>query len=104
MRYLRDYRGDSVRLTPERLAHILTHPEMEGFEPAIEETVARPECVIESISDPAARLYYREYTNTRVGRKLLCVVVKVRGNDRFVVTAYLTDRLKRGQRLWPSEA
>jgi len=81
------YRDESVRLTTERLAHILTHPELEGFEPALEETLARPEWVIESIRDSAARLYDREYANTRVGRKLLCVVVKVRGNDRFVVTA-----------------
>ena len=76
---------------------------MEGLEAAIEETLARPEWVIESMSDPAARLYYREYVNTRVGAKLLCVVVKVRGNDYFVVTAYLTNRVKRGQQLWPSE-
>lgn len=31
MRVLRDYQGLSVRLTDERLAHILEHPEMNGL-------------------------------------------------------------------------
>jgi hypothetical protein len=38
-----------------------------------------------------------------VGGKHLCVVVKVRQDDAFVVTAYLTDRVKKGTVLWPKE-
>jgi len=30
MRVIHDYQGVSIRLTDERLAHILEHPEMEG--------------------------------------------------------------------------
>jgi len=36
-----------------------------------------------------------------VGDKWLCVVVKYGTNDAFVVTAYLTDQLKKGAQLWP---
>ncbi len=36
---------------------------------------------------------YRFYFGTRVGDKCLCVVVKVLGEDRFILTAYLTDRI-----------
>jgi hypothetical protein len=43
--------------------------------------------VIQSLSDPQARLYYRYYAGTRVGDKYLCVVVKVVGTDAFVLTA-----------------
>ena len=103
MRILHDYQGVPIRLTDERLAHILEHPEMAGLEGAIEETLTRPEKVVESFSDPQARLSYRFYVGTRVGDKYLCVVVKVLGEDAFVLTAYLTDRAKRGVRIWPKE-
>jgi len=90
-----------VRLTDERLEHILEHPEMRGSEAAIEVTLAYPERVIESLFDPDIRLYYRFYGGTAVGAKHLCVVVKVSAEDAFVLTACLTDSIKRGWRLWP---
>jgi len=98
-----NYQGICVRLTEERLAHILEHPEMKDVEPRIHQTLARPERVIESLSDPQARLYYRCYVGTRIGNKHLCVVVKVIEADAFVVTAYLTDKVKKGRQLWPRE-
>jgi hypothetical protein len=42
VKVLNDYEGRSIRLTDERLAHILEHPEMVGLEAAIEETVEAP--------------------------------------------------------------
>ena len=60
---------------------------MVGLEGAIEETLAQTQQVIESFSDPQSRLYYRFYLGTRVGDKYLCVVVKVVGEDAFVLTA-----------------
>ena len=102
MRVLRDYQGLSIRLTDERLAHILEHPEMGGLERAIEETLAQPERVLESFSDPDARLYYRLYTGTPVGDKHLCVIEHA-GRDAFIVTAYLTGRVKRGVPRWPKD-
>ena len=104
MKILHDYEGREVRLTDERLAHILEHPEMVGLEEAIGDTLAQPQRVIQSLSDPQARLYYRYYVGTRVGNKFLCVVVKVVGADAFVLTAYLADTIKKGQQLWPPKA
>lgn len=101
MQVLTDYQGRRVRLTDERLAHIREHPEMVGLESAIRETLAHPEKVVQSSSDPQAELLYRYYLGTRVGDKWLCVVVKVRPVDAFVVTAYLTDKPKRGELIWP---
>ena len=37
-----------------------------------------------------------------VGDKYLCVVVKVLPADAFVLTAYLTDKVKKGEQLWPA--
>jgi hypothetical protein len=101
MRILHDHQGLAIRLTDERLAHILEHPEMAEMVEAIEDTLLRPERVVESFSDPQAMLYYRSYVSTLVGGKFLCVVVKLVGGDAFVLTAYLTDRIKGGYPLWP---
>ncbi len=103
MKVLNDYEGRGIRLTDERLTHILEHPEMAGIESRLAETLGRPESVIRSASDDEARLYYRLYTDTPVGEKLLCVVVKAKEDDAFVLTAYLTDKLKRGEVLWRAE-
>jgi len=101
VKVIRDHRGLPIRLTNERLAHILEHPEMAQFEEAITETLTTPEQVVRSLTDPRARLYYRYYAATPVSGKHLCVVVKNLDEDAFVVTAYLTDRVKRGVQLWP---
>ena len=102
MRIVRDHREVPVRITDERLAHVLDHPEMVGLEGAIEETLRNPERVVVSVPDPQALLYYRFYPGTRVGDKYLCVVVKFH-QDAFLLTAYLTDKVKRGVKLWPRD-
>ena len=100
VRILFDYQGVAIRLTDERLVHITSHPEMVGLQAAIEETLKNPALVIQSVSDETARLYYRFYSRTRVGDKFVCVVVKVGLDDDFVLTAYLTDKPKKGTVLW----
>lgn len=103
MKVLTDYQGTKVRLTDERLAHILEHPELVGMESSIEETLRNPSLVIRSLTDPEAALNYRYYFGTTVGDKWLCVVVKYFSNDAFVLTAYLTDNPMRGEQLWPKK-
>ena len=97
-----DCEGRPIRLTDERLAHIGDHPEMLGLESAIEDVLRSPERVVESLSDRQVRLYYRSYVSTHVGDKYLCVVVKLGHDDAFVLTAYLTDTVKKGRTLWPA--
>lgn len=104
MKSLRDYKGRIIRLTDERLNHILEHPEMRSMGPAIEKALANPEAVFQSVSDPKAHLYYRFYYGTKVGDKYLCVVSKVTQQDAFVLTAYLTDSIKKGERIWPKKS
>jgi hypothetical protein len=76
MRKLKDCFGHSVRLTNERLAHILEHAEMKGMEAEIERVLREPQLVRRSSSDEAVRLFYEFYAQTIVGGKWLCVVVK----------------------------
>lgn len=102
MKLLHDFEGRAIRLTDERLVHILERPEMAALEPEIETTLRSPQTVIQSIVDDEARLYYRFFVGTKVGDKHLCVVVKVLPANAFVITAYLTDKVKRGEQLWPT--
>ncbi len=103
MKFLTDYQGEKVRLTDERLKHILEHPEMVNMESAIEETLSKPELVVRSRTDEQTNLNYHYYYRTKVGDKWLCVVVKYAVEDIFVLTAYLTDKPKKGVQLWPSK-
>jgi hypothetical protein len=101
MAAVRDFDGREIRLTEERWRHISEHPEMTLMRQAVEETLLGPEIVVQSLSDPEVRLYYRFFDESAVGPKYMCAVVKVVANDAFLITAYLTDRTKGGQVLWP---
>ena len=98
---LPDCFGLKVRLTDERLAHILEHPELSNLLPAISKVLKEPRCVRRSRSDPAVRLFYDFLPQSIVGGKWLCLVVKYSEVDAFVITAYLTDKPKMGESLWP---
>jgi len=103
MKTVRDCFGRAVRLTDERVAHILQHEEMAGMETDIERVLQMPTEVRVSRSDNTVQLFYEFYARTRVGGKWLCVVVKYPPDDAFVVTAYLTDQLKPGETIWPKK-
>ena len=101
MKVLTDCFGRRVRLTAERLTHILEHPEMKGIESEIEAALNNPKFVRLSRSDSHVRLFYDFCAQTSVGGKWLCVVVKYSQADAFVITAYLTNKPKVGEDLWP---
>lgn len=103
MKIIRDCFGRSVRLTDERVAHILQHQEMTDMAQEIERVLQSPTEVRISRSDESVRLFYEFYAKTMVGGKWLCVVVRYAAEDAFVVTAYLTDRLKAGDTIWPKK-
>lgn len=101
MKIIEDCFGRQVRLTDERLTHILEHAEMQGMTEEIEGVLRHPTLVRRSRWDETSQLFYEFYVQTRVGSKWLCVVVKSGTEDAFVVTAYLTDKPKQGDDLWP---
>ncbi|HEV2391953.1 MAG TPA: hypothetical protein VG146_06275 [Verrucomicrobiae bacterium] len=69
MKTLKDCFGHSVRLTDERLAHILGHPEMKETGTEIQRVLLQPQLVRRSRSDEAVRLFYEFYAQTIVGGK-----------------------------------
>jgi hypothetical protein len=100
MKVFIDYAGRSIRLTDERRDHLLTHPEMMLIEPMLTDAIASPDTVVRSRTDALVRLYYRATITGEFGEKWLCVVIKISSDDAFVITAYLTDRIKPGETIW----
>ncbi|MEW5801621.1 MAG: hypothetical protein AB1847_05890 [bacterium] len=101
MAFFKDFRNRHIRLTHERQNHLETdHPEMFGQIDKIEHTLTNPDIVVRSKTDPDVELFYRHYPATPVTEKYLCVVVKVLAGDMFIITAYFTDTIKKGEILW----
>ena len=101
MKYFKDVQGQDIRLTEERERHLLSsHPEMADQVRKIGEALSDPDVIVESRSDTSVDLYYHYYQETAVGGKYLCVVVKIKENDRFILTSYLTDKVKQGEVKW----
>jgi hypothetical protein len=95
-----DCRNRRIRLTSERWAHILKHPEMRGQQARLAETLAAPSVIIATVKDEAVHAYHRWYDRTPVTSKYLVVVVKMLPEDAFILTAYFTTRRKKGQIVW----
>jgi DNA-directed RNA polymerase specialized sigma54-like protein len=101
MKWLYDIFKRKVRLTDERIEHIENdHPEMSGQIDKIEETLALPDVIIRSKVDTEVELFSRHYPRTPVTEKYMCVVVKAKGDDCFIITAYFTDSVKKGGIIW----
>jgi hypothetical protein len=45
-------------------------------------------------------LFYRHYKATPISEKFIVVVVKVRDEEGTILTAYFTDKVKRGELVW----
>ena len=100
-----DFQGQAIRLTQRQWSHIISRRSyMAGMREAIRGTLQDPEEVRRSRRDPnSVLLYYRRYSNTPAGDKLVCVVVKFLENDAFVLTAYPTTMIKAGELIWRKE-
>lgn len=75
---------------------------MGNLEATLIQVLANPELVVRSTSDTRVVLNYRLLNDTVLGVKWMCVVMKQQEDDAFVLTAYLTDKPKKGTPLWPS--
>ena len=95
MRRYTDELGNEVRLTDDRLRHILRgHPEMAVQLHRFAETLSGPDAVRHSKSSPTVELYYRLYPDLRGRNRYICLVVK-RGTDySFILTGYLGRSIK----------
>lgn len=91
--------GFTVRVTQRYWATILTkHPDLGDRIVDIQAALRDPQEVRRSRRDPAVLLFYRV---DDLPRRWVVAVAKREGEDGFLVTAYRTDAIKEGARLWP---
>jgi hypothetical protein len=90
--------GFSVRVTHDYWELIATvkHPVMYGREMDVQNTLRMPDEIRRSRSDPTVHLFY---LSERPGR-WVCAVAKRLNDEGFLITAFPTDAIKEGERVW----
>lgn len=104
MTWFLDVHNRPIRLTDERREHIESdHPEMVSQIDRTRHALAMPDVIVQSATHPDVELFPKRYPARPVSPKHLCVVLKKRVDDLFIVTAYFTHGVKRGERIWEKE-
>jgi hypothetical protein len=70
---------------------------MFGKELSVKAALETPDQIRQSRSDPMVFLFYKSEHATR----WVCAVAKEREDSGFLITAYPTDRIKEGVKVWP---
>src|SRR5687768_11959767 len=78
------------------LITVRKHPEIVGLEDEVIRTLVDPDVIRMSQDDGSVFLYYRAYR-----RYYLVVVCRHLNGEGFIITSYLTDRIKEGDAVWP---
>jgi len=73
------------------------HPHMKGRENEVVEVLKEPEQIRQSMRDRNVYLFYRKIIYDDSPRHI-CVVINK--EEEFVITAYITDRIKEGEMIW----
>ena len=91
--------GFRVRVTRSRweLISRVKHPAMSGKELSVKAALERPDQIRQSRSDPKVFLFYRSEQSNR----WVCAVAREQESSGFLITAYPTDRIKEGVKVWP---
>ena len=71
------------------------HPEIKGKLLLIKQTLKMPDLVTKSKIDKSVLLFYG-----KINCYWLCVVTKANVLDGFIITAYITDKIKEGEMIW----
>jgi hypothetical protein len=101
--YLEDPLGNQVRLTEERISHIMSrHSELQNRTQLIAQTVEEPHMVRTHPNRSDTRNYFRRFNEPGSGF-LVRVAVIFNSDNQFVVTAHMmsSERLmRRGELMW----
>lgn len=90
--------GVKIRTTKAYWQKIKTikHPSIAKYENKAEETLKNPDQIRKSTQDPSVHLYYK-----KIGKLNFCVVADHADNKAgYIITAYLTDRIKEGEQIY----
>ena len=70
---------------------------MVGREVSVRMALESPDEIRQSRSDSEGLLFYKEEAT----RRWVCAVAKQAADEAFLITAYPTDAIKEGSRIWP---
>jgi len=92
-----------IFLDKKRRKHVLEHPEMKNQLNKIKETLEFPDEIRESLYIKSIWLFYKFYFNTPVSDKYMLVVTKILNKEGFIITAFFTDKIKKGEIIWKKD-
>jgi hypothetical protein len=72
------------------------HPLMKDLEEEIKNTLQHPDEIRQSRRDSNVYLFYR----LERPKRWICAVVKRLNGEGFLITAYVTDKIKEGNQIW----
>lgn len=90
--------GILIHTTKDYWQRIITtkHPSIAKYESQVKGTLEEPAEIRRSAQDPRVHLYYKS-----IGKLYVCVVTDhVTGKEGYIITAYLTDRIKEGEQIY----
>ncbi len=74
----------------------IKHPSIKRYEKQVKQALENPDQVRKSKQDANVYLYYKS-----IGKIAVCVVVDVISKSGgYIITAYLTDRIKEGEKVY----
>ena len=91
--------GYAVVLTRNRWRDIarFKHPAIKNDQDEVKQCVSEPDLIRGSAKDADVHLHYLSLES---GKQICVVAAPGDSDERFVVTAYLTNRIKQGDELW----
>lgn len=73
------------------------HPIVKGMEPDVIGTLKNPDFIRQSKTDENVYMFYREIKYNNKNYHMCVVTTNIKG---FIITAYITDRIKEGVQIW----
>ena len=94
---VRSILGKKVRTTEDywKLISEVKHPIIRRYEAEVKETIHYPDEVRRSKKDSSVFLYYKKHENI-----FICVLIRHLNEEGFIITAYIADKMKRGDVIW----
>ena len=77
---------------------VVKHPSIKGKEKEAMKVLKSPDIIRVSNSDEKVFLYYKKYF-----KNYLCVIVKHENGKGFIITVYLTNKIKEGRQIWAKQ-
>ena len=89
--------GKGIRTTEDywKLISEVKHPIIRRYEEEVKEAIKNPDEVRRSKKDFSVFLYYKKYDNL-----FICVLVRHLNNEGYIITAYVADKMKKGEVIW----